>query len=57
MQKGFFTDREIEIVRVALSFAGANIDDINESLGFCDKDDDRLKEEEVFSLFGKFNKE
>lgn len=44
------TDREKEIIRVALSYMGSNVDDVNE---VADKD---FKEEEVFELYGRMGR-
>jgi len=44
------TDREKEIIRVALSYMGSNVDDVNLA---TDKD---FKEEEVFELYGRMGR-
>ena len=48
------TDREKEIIRVALSYMGSNLDDVNEATEGIRGED--FKEEEVFELYGRMGR-
>lgn len=58
-----FTDRELQIIAAALNYMGANVDDLNEAMGFNDEDEDEptegkaFQESEVFDLYSKFRKQ